>query len=175
MKRGGARAKRGRPPKFGRPGRVVAITLPEQAIRRLKRVHTDLAWAIVRLLERRSQRTVQHQSSDADSELVNVAHGRSLIVVNRNVFKELPGINMIPLHGDRAFLALDRDAGVADLELAVVDRMANRSISARERTALAELRVHVRRWRRDPSLRCQTRSIIVIERARRKPSYARSA
>jgi hypothetical protein len=167
MKRGEARPKRGRPPKFGRRGRVVAITLPEEAIRRLKRVNADLAWAIVQLLQERPRQTLQHQSQSPDSELVSVADGRSLIVVNRDVFKELPGINMIPLHGDRAFLALDRDASVADLELAVVDRMATRSVGARERSALAELRAHLRTWRRDPALRCHIRSIVVIDRARR--------
>ena len=166
MKHSRARVKRGRPPKFGRPGRVVALTLPEEAIRRLKRIHVDPAWAIVHLLQRHSPQTLKHEHFGADSELVSVAHGRSLIVVNPHVFKKLPGINMIPLHGDRAFLALDREAGVADLELAVLDRMATRSIGARERSALAELRRHLRRWRRDPSLRCQTRSIIVVERAR---------
>lgn len=164
MKREGT--KRGRPPKFGRRGRVVAITLPEEAIRGLKRVDADLAWAIVRLLEKRAKRTSSQHVPEGDSELVAVANGRSLIVVNRKAFKELPGINMIPLHGDRAFLALDRDAGVADLELAVLDRMANRAIAPRERTALTELRGHLRRWRRDPKLRCQTRSIIVVERVR---------
>jgi len=132
MKRAGVRAKRGRPPKFGRPGRVVAITLPEDAIRRLKGVHTDLAWAIVRLLQKRPRRTLPHQRSGGDSELVSVATGRSLIVVNRDVFKKLPGINMIPLHGDRAFLVLDRAAGVAEVELVVFDVVSNGSISARE-------------------------------------------
>jgi len=146
---------------------VVAITLPHEAIRGLKRIHADLAWAIVRLLQKRSTSPDGARHAGSDSELVSVAHGRSLIVVNRKVFEELPGVNLIPLHGDRAFLALDQDAGVADLELAVVDRMAQRSIDARERAALVELRAHLRRWRRDPALRCRTRSIIVIERARR--------
>jgi hypothetical protein len=166
MKRGGPRAKRGRPPKFGRPGRVVAITLPEEVVRGLKRVNTDLGWAIVRLFQQRSQRDVPRRRQGSDSELVHVSNGRSLIVVNRNVFKELRGINMIPLHGDRAFLALDREAGVADLELAVVDRLAKPSVGVRERNALAGLRAQLRRWRRDPALRCQIRSIIVIERSR---------
>ncbi|HEY7286207.1 MAG TPA: hypothetical protein VH497_12225 [Vicinamibacterales bacterium] len=157
--------KRGRPPKFGSPGQVVAITLPQEVVRGLRRVHADLAWAIVRLFRKRSER-MPRRTSSADSELVNVAKGRSLIVVNREVFKELPGINMIPLHGDRAFLALDRDAGIADLELAVVERMASRGIGGRERTALADLRGHLRRWRRNPGLRCHVRSIIVVERTR---------
>jgi hypothetical protein len=158
--------KRGRPPKFGTPGQVVALTLPEDVIRGLKRIHADVAWAIVRLFQKRSHRTPHQRASSADSELVSVANGKSLIVVNRDVFKELPGVNMIALHGDRAFLALDPDAGIADLELAVVDRMNDRAISARERTALSELRGHLHRWRRDPALRCRVRSIIVVERTR---------
>jgi hypothetical protein len=176
MKRERARSKRGRPPKFGRPARVVAVTLPEETIRDLRRVHADLGWAIVRLLERGATkaqpknngtpRSATRPPSGADSALVNIANGRSLIAVNRKVFKKLPGINVIPLHGDQAFLALDRDASVADLELAVVDRMEGVAVSARERTALAELRGHLRRWRRDPTLRCLTRSIIVVQRAR---------
>jgi hypothetical protein len=164
MKRGAALAKRGRPPKFGRPGRVVAITLPEEVVRGLKRVNTDLGWAIVRMFQQRSPRSLPPRRQGGDSELVHVSNGRSLIVVNRNVFKGLRGVNMIPLHGDRALLALDREAGVADLELAVVDRLAKPSVDVRERTALARLRAQLRRWRRDPALRCQIRSIIVIER-----------
>ena len=166
MKRGRARAKRGRPPKFGRPGRVVAITLPDEVVRGLKRVNTDLGWAIVRLFQQRSSHGQRRRRPGGASERVPVSSGRSLIVVNRNVFRELRGINMIPLHGDRAFLALDREAGIADLELAVVDRLAKPSVGARERTALAGLRAQLRQWRRDPALRCQMRSIIVIERGR---------
>lgn len=169
MKRGGApaHAKRGRPPKFGRPGRVVAITLPEEVVRGLKRVHADLGWAIVRLFDHQSRRSrlATRRSVAADSELVNVAHGRSLIVVNRDLFRQLPGIHMIPLHDDRAILTLDREAAVADLELAIVDRLAKRSVGARERRALAGLRAQLRRWRTDPALRCQIRSIVVIERS----------
>jgi hypothetical protein len=166
MKRMKTRKKRGRPPKFGSPGQVIAITLPQDVIRGLKRVDADIAWAIVRLFHKRAERMPARHAWGADSELVRVSSGLSLIVVNRNAFRELPGVSMIPLHGDRAFLALDSDAGVADLEMAVVDRMGNRGISVRERRALAELRAHLHRWRRDPGLRCRTRSIIVVERAR---------
>lgn len=160
--------KRGRPPKFGRPGRVVAITLPEEVVRGLKRVHSDLAWAIVQLFEKNSRHNGHAKAPQprADSELLDVAARRSLIVVNRDVFKELPGINLIQLHDNRAFLALEPGQGVADLELAVIDRMAQPSLAPRERAALNDLRAHLRQWRRDPSLACKTRSIILVERAR---------
>src|SRR5262249_23503725 len=109
VKPSAARSRRGRPPKFGRPGPLVAGTLPDEVVRGLKRIHADLAWAIVRLFQARSRgRAAAPRRQDTDSELVTVAGGRSLIVVNRNVFTELPGIHIIPLHDDRAFLALDR-------------------------------------------------------------------
>ena len=136
-------------------------------IRGLERLDADLGWAIVRLFEKGlTSRATSRRRPDPDSELVNVANGSSLIVVNRGVFKKLPGIDLIPLHGDRAFLALSPDAGVAGIELAVVDRLADPSVGERERAALIELRAQVRRWRRDPALRCKTRSIIVVERRR---------
>ena len=46
------RGKRGRPPKFGRPETVVAITLPEEVVAGLQKVHADLGWAIVTLFEK---------------------------------------------------------------------------------------------------------------------------
>jgi hypothetical protein len=165
MKRSLRATRRGRPPKFGRPGQVVAVTLPPEVVRGLRRINPDLAWAIVKLFERNGTSTGQVRRTRPDSELVSVASGRSLIVVNRNVLSQLPGVNVIPLHDDRAFLAFNRDASIADLELAVVERMRNRSLTRRERKALSELRTHVQRWRHDPKLHCEMRSIIVLERA----------
>jgi hypothetical protein len=169
-------AKRGRPLKFGQPGRVVALTLPDDVVEGLKRIDSDLAWAIVRLFQARTRRPDGKSARQRDSELVSMAHGRAVIVVSRAAFPALPGITLIPLaNGDRALIALAPDAGVADLEVAILDRMADRSIAARERTALAELRAQLRRWRRDPELHWQTRSILMVERARRRPSRRRPA
>jgi hypothetical protein len=41
-------AKRGRPTKFGRASRVVALTLPEDVLSTLRHVHPDPARAIVK-------------------------------------------------------------------------------------------------------------------------------
>ena len=173
MKRARA-TKRGRPPKFGRPGQVVAVTLPAEVVRGLRRINADLAWAIVRLFERDGTGASHPQERRPDSELVSVADGRSLIVVNRTVLKQLPGVHVIPLNDDRAFLAFDRDASIADLELAIIERLRDRSVGARERKALSELRAHVQRWRHDPKLQCEMRSIIVLEKAAAAPRRRRS-
>ncbi len=165
MKRAARATKRGRPPKFGRPGQVVAVTLPTEVVRGLRRINPDLAWAIVQLFRHGANGFGRTQPRRPDSELLSVANGRSLIVVNRGVLKRLPGVSVIPLHDDRAFLAFDRDASLADLELALIERLENSALAARERRALSELRAHVHRWRHDPKLHCEMRSIIVFETA----------
>ena len=104
--------RRGRPSKFGRPSRVVALTLPEDAIDRLHKVHHDLGWAILTLLDNAPQRAARRaEDSQPDVELVSVADRRSLIAVNREVIGDLPGVNTVPLSGTRAFLALKSIAG----------------------------------------------------------------
>ena len=157
---------RGRPSKFGRPSRVVALTLPEDVVDRLHRVDADLGWAVVKLLDQNPRQSKGAPDGQPDVELVTVADRRSLIVVNRNVISNLPGVNIIPLNGTRAFLALDIDRGMSDLELAVTDRLVAPGIRPRERAALLALRGHLTAWRHDAALRFHTRAIIVVERPR---------
>jgi hypothetical protein len=163
--------RRGRPSKFGRPSRVVALTLPEDTIERLRRVHRDLGWAIVKLLDK-TPRAASARGDDAqpDVELVTVADRRSLIVVNREVIRNLPGVNIIPLSCSRAFLALDIDRGMSDLELAVSDRLGDPTVERRERRALEKLRAQLTSWRRDHELQFHTRAIIVVEHRIKRPS-----
>jgi hypothetical protein len=157
-------SRRGRPPKFGRPSQVLALTLPDEVVRGLRKTNPDLGWAIVTLFEKAPMRAAAAAEPHADAELVRIADRRSLIVVNREAFKSLPGINIIPLHGNRAFLALDPGRGTTDLELAVIDRLENPSIDGRERKALRTLRSLLRSWRHDRALRFHTRAIIIVER-----------
>lgn len=164
----------GRPPKFGRPSRVVALTLPEDAIDRLRRIDRDLGWAIVKMLETQSAPRSRAAAGERrpDVELAGVSGRRYLIVVNRDAIRDIPGVNIIPLDGTRAFLALDIDRGLSDLELAVSDRLQDAGLDRRERRALAELHVRLRAWRHDQTLRFGTRAIIVGERIGRRTSDA---
>ena len=155
----------GRPSKYGRPSRVVAVTLPEDAIDRLRRVHRDLGWAILKLLDGDSTATHKRiKDEQPDVELVTIAERRSLIVVNREIIHTLPGVSIIPLYGNRAFLALDINRGMSDLELAVTDRLSQPRVDRREREALTKLRSKLTEWRRDEELQVHTRAIIIIER-----------
>jgi hypothetical protein len=155
--------RRGRPPKFGRPGHVVSVTLPDDTLQALNRVDPDTGWAIVKLLER-TGRPAGDRRKAADVGLVPIGGRRALIVVSRAVFKTLPGVNLIPLNDAHAFLALDAGRGMSDLELAVIDRLADRTLPTPEQHALASLREQLSSWRHDRSLTFRSCSIIVVER-----------
>ena len=162
--------RRGRPSKFGRPSRAVSLTLPEDTIQALRRVHRDLGWAIVRLLADEGGGPTARRKKEVqpDVELVAVADRRYLIVINQEVIRTLPGVNIVPLSGARAFLALDVDRGMSDLELAVIDRLRHATLERRERQALTTLRTHLGGWRGDAGLQIHTRAILVVERLGKK-------
>lgn len=151
------------------------MALPEDAIRALQRIDRDLAWAVVKLLEQSQPGGAvrAEAAADPDLELVSVAARRSLIVVNRSAIPPLPGVTMIPLHGSRAFLALDPGCGLSELELAILDRLGEPAVSRYDAEALARMRTQVARWRHDRRLAFHTRAIIVVERVR--PARAASA
>lgn len=153
-KRGQVR--RGRPRKFDGPSQVVAVTLPTEAIRALRKFHRDLACAIVTLLDTRPP--ASNGQPQPDAELVGIADGRYLIAVNSAVVRRLPGIHIVPLGGNRAFLALAPSQGMSDLALAVDERLSGGRVGVFERRALELLRDRLRAWRRDPSLLAQSRS-----------------
>lgn len=153
--------RRGRPLKFGRPAQLVTLTLPEDVIHWLGTVDHDLAWAVVKLHERATQRPRERRSKLAD--LVQLPGHRALILVKPEPFQSLEGISIIPLSDGRGFLALDAGKGVADLELAVIDRLERRSLPASERTALQHLRLQLKQWRQD-GIEFESRAIIVARR-----------
>ncbi|HEY2153135.1 MAG TPA: hypothetical protein VGH34_20160 [Vicinamibacterales bacterium] len=172
IKRQGAstrRVKRGRPSKFGRPSRVVALTLPDDVVRGLRKMHSDLGWAIVGMFEKTPTRP--ESAPELDAELVTIGDRKSLIVVNPEMFKDLPGIQVVPLHDDKAFLAMDLGRGMTDLELAVLDRL-DHAADRDERKALSKLRSQLKHWRNDRGLRFHTRAIIVVEQRRQPKTRA---
>jgi hypothetical protein len=158
--------KRGRPPKFGRPSQLVALTLPEEVVDGLHKVHPDLGWAVVKLWEKSPRRASLAAKATRGTKLAKIAARLSLIVVDQNVLKNLPGVNIVPVSEDRAFLALEPGRGVSDLELTVTDRLEDPAVVGDERKALEDLRSQLRGWRHDRTLRFHSRSIIVVERVK---------
>jgi hypothetical protein len=160
------RPRRGRPQKFGRPSQVVALTLPEEVLEALRTVHRDPGWAIVQLVDPILSRRIpsrRPQMPKAAAELVQLPGRRALIVVEPGLFTALRGVSTIPLADGRAFLALDPGAGIADLEVALLDRLDLTPLKSTERAQLTQVRDTVRAWRLDPGLTIRTKSIIVVE------------
>jgi hypothetical protein len=155
--------RRGRPHKYGRPSRVVALTLPHEVIEALRASHSDLGWAIVRLVEKTHGRR-RGKPPASGVQLVEVGGGASLIVVDPAFIQHLPAVQMVPLSEAEAFLALAPGRGMADLEIAVVDQLERLKAGSPERRAAEKLRQQLRAWRRDPRLTFESRSIILVTR-----------
>jgi hypothetical protein len=154
---------RGRPLKFGRPSRVVAITLPEDTIDDLRRIDVDLARAIVSLVNAFAG---SHNGASARPIVgyEKVGRRRSLIVVDREALKGVPGCELIPISDERAILALEDGRGLPDLELAILDRLADESVGSRQRTGLEALRRTLMECRRANDVEVESRSILVVEK-----------
>ena len=155
-----AAPRRGRPPKFGRPAQIVTLTLPNDVVAWLNTLHPDPAWAVVKLYEQGTRRA---RKPAALAELVQLPQRRALIMVNVDALKQLPGAAIIPLSDGRGILALEAGKGVADLELAVIDRLEDRAVQDTEREALRALRERLREWRRQ-GVQFESRAIIVANR-----------
>jgi hypothetical protein len=158
---------RGRPPKYGRPSRVVAVTLPISVIAALRRRHQDLGWAIVDVVEQSGPRGRTRPAAAQPAELVEVGGGQALIVVAPDLVHFLPGVRMIPLSDTRAFLALEPGRGLADLEVAVLDRVKSLA-PGRERRAAQQLARQLAEWRRSSQLAFESRSILLVTQRRRR-------
>lgn len=155
--------RRGRPSKFGRPSRSVALTLPDDVLGALQAVDPDRGWAIVKLLGGQVA-TSERPQARADVGLLKIGAKRSLIVVNRATMPALPGVQVVPLNESHAFLALSAGCTMSDLELAVIDRLnGGTQVVARERRLLKTLRAELARWRRNRNLRVRIEAIIVLE------------
>lgn len=164
---------RGRPPKYGRPTKIVAVTLPEEVVLALSKVHDDIGWAIVALVAEHRQRATSEsvgsrsvrrptREVQPEAELVSVGAGQSLIVVNAAIVRSLPGVQMIPFTETRSFLAFEPGKGMADLELAVHDRLEQLRGGSREYRAVERLLTLLRKWRKDERLAFSQRSIILV-------------
>jgi hypothetical protein len=146
------------------------LTLPDEVLEALRTLHRDPGWAIVRLVEPilRGARSRRPKGSAPLAELVNLPGSRALIVVQPDVFRRMPGVSLIPLADGRAFLAFQHAGRLADFEVAILDQLESARDGSRKHAQLRRGLDIVRTWRRDPNLAVSTRSIIVVDRRRRR-------
>lgn len=140
------------------------MTLPDDVVAQLKQMGPDLGWAVVKLCERASKQNLRGGAARPIADLVQLPSRRALILVRPDVFRNIPGVAVIPLADGRGFLALEPGRGAAELEIAVLDRLETAGIGEPERDALVAVRALLRKWRQD-GIRFHARSIIVAERS----------
>ena len=102
----------------------------------------------------------------------------ALIVVDPRAIRSVPGMSVVRVAAGRAFLAFDEGRGLADLELAIFERLQEATIDDAVRRELRAVHRQVRDWRRERGFRFSKRSIILVERvrsSRRRRAPARSA
>jgi len=153
--------RRGRPLKYGRPARVVAITLPEDTIHGLRQIDGDMGRAIVRLVDAIA-RPAHPLAKRPLVDYERLGRRRSLIVVDRQALTGLPGCELIPISADRALIALEDGRDLHHLELAILDRLADHGLLEREREGLRALRRALRHCRRANDIEVKPRSIFVV-------------
>jgi hypothetical protein len=157
------RSRPGRPLKFGRPSRVITVTLPEDIIETLRATDADLGRAIVSVADGTRGVSAGSQGARKVVELMRTGRRESLIVIDPTAVPSLPRCAFIRIGPHRAFMALDPGSGLADLELSVVDRVDDPDVTRDQRRALRTLRAALRRWRQDASVSISARSIVLLE------------
>jgi hypothetical protein len=155
----------GRPPKYGRPSRVVTVTLPEDVLDGLGAIDADVGRAIVKLSERRRS---PHARPVRPAELAAYGNHAVIIVNPAKALKRLAGVQLVPVGNGRALISLEHPHSIPDLELAVRDAIEHGEMSVRERQTLEAIVEILQRARRSRRVSLEERTIIVLETKRQR-------
>src|SRR5262245_49058603 len=109
-------SRRGRPRKFNRPARTVALTLPIDIIEALAATDADLSRAIVRLAL-----PLRGRPKAPDAEVAEFGARAVIIVPPSRTLAGVSGVELVPLVDGRALITLDDGASTSDLELQLAD------------------------------------------------------
>ena len=163
----------GRPPKFGRAARAVTLTLPEDVLERLAAIDADLGRAIVSCVEHAANPTLPRTRPPA--EISSFGNHAVILVTPIKALKRIAGVELIPIGGNRALIALDGTQQVARLELDVRDAIDGGPRDPVARRALAALADLLRDARLSSKLTVAERTIIVLESLRRRRRQERNS
>lgn len=156
---------RGRPKKFDEPTRVVTLTLPESAVTRLLHLHSDLARAVIGLIDDRVP-----AANRPPAELVVFGRHAVISVRHTPTLERRIGVQLVPLPDGRALISFDSPRTVAELELSLRDALEDSSLSVEDRAVFDSIGTILRDARRAKHVELQHRSIIVLEGAKRPRS-----
>jgi hypothetical protein len=155
--RASSTARRGRPWKFGRPSRVVNLTLPDDVVERLKTLDDDLSRAVVRVTE-----TAVTQQAPSGAELTTHGTGALIVVPGSHALLEQMGVELVPISSERAILAFNDAQGVPQFELQVLDALRNPGLDGTDRATLELLADVLGSSRRGDGPQIRQRRIIIL-------------
>jgi len=167
-----ATIRRGRPPKYGRQSRPVALTLPEDVIDRLAAIDTDLGRAIVKLVEEQPRR---RRAQPRTAELVPYGAHAVIIVTPVRALARLAGVQLIPVGNGRALISLEAPHAIPKLELDIRELLDRGEVDTRERQTLEEVADILRGARLSTATAIEERTVIVLQSKRgrrRRPAEA---
>jgi hypothetical protein len=134
------------------------LTLPHDVIEALSQVDTDVARAVVTLVEGRASAAARRPV-----DTLRIGRHHALIVIDPATMPTIPGCSFMRIDSDRAFIALEAGAGLAHVELMVSDRMEDPDVTKQGRAALRLLRTALKNWRRDRRISAHPRGIVLLE------------
>lgn len=170
-----ASARRGRPRKFNRPSRAVTLTLPEDVLARLGAVDTDLARAIVSVVEGdRHQTGTVRPAAVRPAEISSFGHSAVIIVTPVRALRRLPGVQLVPIGHGRCLISLVPPHSIPQLELDIRDVIAEGDATRDEQRTLEGIADILRAARASGDSVPQERTIIVLE-SKRHRRYVRRA
>jgi hypothetical protein len=152
-------SRRGRPTKFGRPSRAVTLTLPTDVIAALTSVDADLSRAIVRVAE-----TLPPEPAHGPAELAPYGNRAVITVPNVRSLRDRIGIELVPLSNGRALISFDERLTVPQLELRLLDALADPALDRAERDLFEALAHILRDARQAPDVELHERQIVVLHR-----------
>ena len=155
--------KRGRPRKFGRAARSVALTLPLDVIATLERQDSDLSRAIVQL----AARTAPERAAAREAELSRYGRRAVIVVSPSRTLRRIPGVELVPLPSGRALISLDRSLTAEAFELRLRDLL-DAGVPEPDRAGMRQVVQVLTDARRSTGVQLQARTILVLESVRRR-------
>jgi len=159
------RARPGRPRKFGRPSRAIALTLPQDVIEALGRLDQDLGRAVVRL----SQPLVDDGATHGAVELCRYHDNAVIVVKPIRALESIPGVTLVPLPDGRALISLHESVSVSEFEVRLLDAIdtAGRADGA-DRSAMSSIAETLKSARQTKGISLHQQSIIVLKLSGRR-------
>ena len=148
-------ARRGRPPKYTRPSRTITVTLPEDVLKSLAELDTDMGRAIVRLTM-----TTSNGSSTRGVEVATFGSRAVIVVPPTKALKALSRVELVPLADGRALISIDDEMSEEQFELAVRDLLDGKTASKADHGVLQQLLSVLQEHRHSDTL--TVRRIIVL-------------